>query len=67
MYGQLYAAPRGSEVALRVPSMSTQINLGFLFEKLKRTPDLVVQLIVGHGIEGEWPPLPGVLVIEKRP
>ncbi len=54
LQGRLFVGPRGKVVA--VESFDAQISLVFDVRGLDKVADLYVQLTLGHGVEGPWPP-----------
>jgi hypothetical protein len=64
VYGSLYVSPWTGvpPEAIAPPRMTVWSNIWFAVEHLARTPDLVIQLAIGHGIPGAWPELAGVVV-----
>jgi hypothetical protein len=69
MYGALFVEPwpQGGKAGIRkLASMTKAVNYAVGFRGLTRTPDLAVQLVVGHGPRGQWPELPAVLVTGSR-
>jgi hypothetical protein len=63
MYGALFVEPwpQAEKVpARRLDSMTTADALFLGFRGLKRTPDLALQFVIGHGLSGPWPELPEI-------
>jgi len=68
MYGALIVSPLGHSSVVhqpKLPNMTTFSGIALGFRGLSRTPDLLVQIVIGHGPKGPWPELPGVLVVQK--
>ena len=69
MYGALFVSPwqeKSIQIQKRLSSMTTYIGTAIGFRGFSRTPDLLIQLVIGHGLRGQWPPLPGIAVITKK-
>jgi hypothetical protein len=63
MYGALFVEPwpqTGTVPARRVDGMTVATNLLFGFRGLRRTPDLALQFVIGHGLTGPWPEVPDI-------
>ena len=60
MYGALFVSPlqTSENPRLTVKNMEVQKDVFCRFQKLTRTPDLLLQLAVGHGPSGPWPKYP---------
>lgn len=70
VYGALFVAPWSKDLPIsRVPvqSMRFQLDWFFGFSGLTRTPDLMIQVALGHGVRGSWPQLPVVAFREDLP
>lgn len=66
IYGALFASPWADDGAVSrcpVKNMRSQVDVFVGFRNLKRTPDMLVQVAVGHGPVGKWPNQPGLAVI----
>jgi hypothetical protein len=65
MYGALIIAPLKNSLSLpaKLPKMETAITFAIGYRNLTHAPDIVVQVILGHGPIGYWPELPGVYVV----
>jgi hypothetical protein len=72
MYGALIVQPWPSTehlpslAAPKLPSMTTWRTVGVGFRNLTSTPDLAIQLVIGHGVSGPWPELPAIIVALPR-
>lgn len=53
----LFVAPSNNAKLVRLLSATNQINLMLPFFGLAGVPDLLLQLVLGHGPVGAWPPL----------
>ncbi len=68
MYGAIFASPwpvDGQIARNTVGSMRFQNDVFLAFRGFQRTPDLALQIAIGHGIEGPWPPLPEIAVLAE--
>ena len=68
MYGTLFVEPYMSGSApqfARLSSMTYCKTVYISFTDLSGTMPLTVQVAIGHGIKGSWPPAPGVLVLTQ--
>jgi hypothetical protein len=67
MYGALIVAPlnESSSLPAKLPNMKAAGTFANGFRGLTRAPDMIVQVILGHGPEGPWPEMPGVAVAAK--
>jgi hypothetical protein len=65
MYGALIVAPLNNSLSLpaKLPNMEAAVTFAIGYRHLTRAPDIVVQVILGHGPKGPWPELPGVAVV----
>jgi hypothetical protein len=69
MYGAIFVSPWPIDGALnriRVRNMNFQCDMFLGFRNLGRTPDLAVQIAIGHGPGGQWPDLPAIAVLERK-
>ena len=64
MWGALFVEPWDAPepVPVRLGGVTAQATLGIGFRGLRRTPDLLLQVAVGHGSQAPWPDLPGIVV-----
>jgi hypothetical protein len=53
---ELYAAPAQGIQPITPPGAVYQVNPVFVYTGLQGTPDLALQLILFHSVEGPWPP-----------
>jgi hypothetical protein len=70
LYGGVIVAPStAGQISLpsKLSSMIAAASVCASFSGLTRTPDLIVQVLIGHGVEGPWPELPGVVILSKTP
>jgi len=70
MYGALIVEQwfrSGTVPKRKLNSMTAWQRVVFPFAGLKRTPDLALQFVIGHGIEGPWPEHPDVVVRPLNP
>jgi hypothetical protein len=56
LWCQLFAGPKEKVQLVSRPSAVFQIILLFNYEGLSGVPDLLLQLVIGHGAAGPWPP-----------
>ena len=65
MWGGLFVAPFTDSPRLgeKPPSMETAVSFAVGYRGLTCAPDLVVQIVFGHGATGPWPALPCVVVL----
>jgi hypothetical protein len=66
MYGAIFASPWPADGKLTrhaVGSMGFQSDIFLAFRGFRRTPDMALQIAIGHGIEGPWPSLPEIAVL----
>jgi hypothetical protein len=69
MYGAIFASPwphDGSMSRISVGNMKFQTDIMLAFRNLGRTPDLALQVAIGHGPEGPWPNLPGIAALARK-
>jgi hypothetical protein len=69
MYGAIFASPwpyDGTISRISVGNMKCQSDIFLAFRNLGRTPDLALQVAIGHGPEGSWPNLPGIAVLAQQ-
>jgi hypothetical protein len=69
MYGAIFVSPWPIDGALnriRVRNINFQCDMFLGFRNLGRTPDLAVQIAIGHGPGGQWPDLPAIAVLERK-
>ena len=67
-YGSLFVLPwtDGRPVApIRLKNMEESVTVGLGLRGFSRTPDLFLQVVIGHGPKGPWPKMPGVVVRGK--
>jgi hypothetical protein len=70
MYGALFVEPwpqTGTAPVRKLNSMTIWNVVFFGFRGLKRTPDLALQFVIGHGLNGPWPELPDMSVAAGEP
>jgi hypothetical protein len=70
MYGAVFVEPwpqTGAVPTRKLNNMTVATAVSFGFRGLKRTPDLAVQFVVGHGLSGPWPELPDLVVRSDKP
>jgi hypothetical protein len=68
-YGAIFVSPWPIDGALnriRVKNMTFQCDILLGFRNLARTPDLALQIAIGHGPKGQWPNLPAIAVLERK-
>jgi hypothetical protein len=68
MYGAVFVEPwlqTGAVPTRKLGNMTVATAVTFGFRGLKRTPDLAVQFVVGHGLRGPWPELPDIVVLSS--
>lgn len=68
MYGAIFVSPwpvDGKIGRISVRGMTFQTDLFFAFRGLGRTPDLALQLALGHGSKGPWPHRPSIIVTSR--
>jgi hypothetical protein len=46
--------------------MGFQSDIFLAFRGFRRTPDMALQVAIGHGIEGPWPSLPEIAVLAQK-
>ncbi len=56
LWAHLYVASKEKAQRVRTPSAVFQINSLFEYSGLDGVPDLLLQLVLGHGAAGPWPP-----------
>ena len=69
MYGAIFVSPwplDGPINRSQVGNMKFQSDIFLAFRNLGRTPDLALQIAIGHGPEGTWPILPGMAVLAEK-
>jgi len=65
LWAQVYVAPIGKLQLVMPPSAIQQVNLLFECLGLAKVPDLLMQLVVGHGATGPWPTKGGIIFRHK--
>jgi len=69
MYGGIFVSPwpvDGTMSRIQVKNMMFQSDILLAFRNLGRTPDLALQIAIGHGPEGRWPNLPAIAVLARK-
>lgn len=56
LWCQLFVGPKDRAQLVTRPSAVFQIILLFRYEGFSGVPDLLLQLVIGHGGQGPWPP-----------
>ena len=49
----------------KIGSLEFQSTLYFAFRNLRETPDLLLEVALGHGPKGPWSPTPGIVFLVK--
>ncbi|MCK4819404.1 hypothetical protein KA005_26765 [bacterium] len=47
-------------------NLEDSISIPLIFRGFSQTPDLLIQIVLGHGPEGPWPDLAGILIITQQ-
>ena len=69
LHGSLFVQPWDPKVPpvfRRNTSMQVYANVVLAFRDLRRTPALALQLVIGHGLAGPWPELPGLVIVSRK-
>jgi hypothetical protein len=56
LQGLIFVAPADKCKVIQEKSFENQITLILQYSNLKGTPDLILQIVLGHGLVGKWPP-----------
>lgn len=56
LWAHLYVAPNNKAQVVRPRSTIFQMNPFFAYCGLNGVPDILLQLVLGHGAQGPWPP-----------
>ena len=69
MYGAIFVSPwsdSGTINRIQIKNMMFQGDIFLAFRDLGRTPDVALQIAIGHGPEGGWPKLPAIAVLAPK-
>jgi hypothetical protein len=61
LWAKMFLSPKDRLIVHESPRADVQQNLLFEYEEVMEMPTLIAQLVFGHGIQGEWPRLSGVV------
>ncbi|MEX1071585.1 MAG: hypothetical protein WEC37_03070 [Anaerolineales bacterium] len=66
-YAALIVSPWVNHLELpkKLPSMNHYVGTAVGFRGFTKTPDMIIQVIIGHGPKGYWPHTPGVFIQSK--
>jgi hypothetical protein len=67
MYGAIVVAPWNTRPQLpeKLPRMTQSVVVAVGLRGFAKTPDLIIEIILGHGPKGPWPGLPAVNALHR--
>jgi hypothetical protein len=69
LYGSLFVSPwrdKKSASPIHLKNMNESMTVALGFQGFSRAPDLLIQVVLGHGPSGPWPKMPGVVVLGRE-